>query len=92
MITLHATSTIEEQERILATFQAGRAMCKAALYTLLYAIATLLLALIHIVSAAINFTIGVLTCLYGVLCMARLLLVLVQELAANPLVSTMGGK
>jgi len=90
MMTLHATSTQEEQDRILATFQAGHAMCKAALFTLLYAIATFLLAIVHIFSAIINFAIGALTCLYGVLCMVRLLLVLLQELTKTPL-ATIGG-
>lgn len=92
MITLHATSTTQEQDRIYATFQAGHAMCKAALYTALYAIATFLLAIVHIFSAVINFTIGVLTCLHGVLCMLRLLLVLLQELTKTPLATVAEGR
>lgn len=86
MVTLHQqSSTDDELERILATFHASRAMCKAALLTLLYALATLLLALVHAATFVINLAIGVLMCAHAVVCMARLLLVLVQERAANPL-------
>ena len=91
MMTLHQSSTQEEQERIYATFQAGHAMCKAALYTALYAIVTFLLAVVHIFTFIINFTIGVLMCLHAVGCMLRLVLVLCQELTKTPL-STVGGR
>jgi hypothetical protein len=86
MITLHQTSSREEeQERILATFRAGNAMCKAALHTALYAIVTLLLAIIHIFTFVINFSIGALTIMHAICCMIRMLLVQCQELTANPL-------
>ena len=91
MMTLHSSTTQQEQDRILATFKAGHAMCKAALLTLLYAIATFLLSVIHIMTFIINFSIGVLTCLHAVVCMVRLLLVQCQELSANPL-NTIGGR
>lgn len=91
MITLHQSSTTDEQERIYAMFQAGHAMCKAALSTALYALATFLLAIIHLITFAINFTIGVLMCAHAVGCMARLLLVQCQELTKNPL-NTIGGR
>lgn len=91
MVTLHSSTTQQEQERILATFKAGHAMCKAALLTLLYAMVTFLLSIIHIATFLINFSIGVLTCLYAVVCMVRLLLVQCQELLENPL-NTIGGK
>lgn len=75
-------STAEELERILATFHYGQAMVKSALYTLLYAIISLVLVVVHILSSIINFAIGVLTIVYGLVCMARLLLTLCQEIAA----------
>lgn len=90
MMTLHSSSTTEEQERILATFKAGYAMYKVSLYTALYALATFPLALVHIFTFVLNFTIGVLMCLHAVGCMARLLLVLCQELTKMPL-NTVGG-
>jgi hypothetical protein len=91
MMSLYQQSTIEERERILATFKAGRALCLSALSTLLYAIATFLLVVVHILTFAINFTIGVLMILHAVGCMARLLLVQCQELTANQL-NTIGGR
>lgn len=85
MVTFYQTSTKEEQERILATFRAGHAMCQQALLTLLYALATLLLAVVHIFTFVVNFTIGVLMIAHAVGCMARLLLVQCQELTRTPL-------
>jgi hypothetical protein len=81
MMTLYQQSTIEERERILTTFRTGYAMCRSALFTLLYAIATFLLVIVHVLTFIINFAIGVLTLGYGLVCMARLLLVQLQELA-----------
>jgi Tfp pilus assembly pilus retraction ATPase PilT len=85
MMTLHATSTTQEQERILEVFHAGHAMCKAALCTALYALVTLLLAVVHVFTFVVNFAIGTLMIAHALGCMARLLLVLVQERTANPL-------
>jgi hypothetical protein len=50
-----------------------------------------LLAFMHIFTFVINFTIGVLMCLHALGCMARLLLVLCQELTKTPLI-TIGGR
>lgn len=85
MITLHSPTTTEEQERILELFHSGQTMCKAALSTALYALTTFLLAFVHIFTFVVNFSIGVLMILHALGCMARLLLVLCQERAANPL-------
>jgi len=85
MITLHQTSTLDEQERILELFHAGHAHCKAALLTALYALATLLLAIVHIFTFVVNFTIGVLMIAHALGCMLRLLLVQCQELTRTPL-------
>lgn len=91
MMSLYQQSTIEERERMLATFRAGRALCLSAISTLLYAIATFLLVVVHIFTFAINFTIGVLTIMYALVCMVRLLLIQLQELTANPL-NTVAGR
>jgi hypothetical protein len=85
MMTLHATSTTEEQERILELFHSGQMMCKTALSTALHALATFLLAFVHVFTFVVNFTIGVLMILHALGCMARLLLILCQERTANPL-------
>lgn len=85
MMTLHQSYSTDEQERILATFQAGSVMCKQALSTLLYALATLLLAIVHLFTFVVNFAIGVLMIAHAVGCMARLLLVQCQELTRTPL-------
>jgi hypothetical protein len=91
MMTLHQTATTDELERILATFHAASDMCKTALFTTLYALSTFLLDFMHIFTFVINFTIGVLMCLHALGCMARLLLVLCQELTKTPLI-TIGGR
>lgn len=90
MMSLYQQSTIEERERILATFKAGRALCLSALSTLLYAIATFLLAIIHTLTFAINLTIGVLTIMHALICMARLFLIQRQEATRTPLVCVAG--
>ena len=90
MMSLYQQSTIEERERMLATFRAGKALCLSALLTLLYAIATFLLAVVHIVTFMINFTIGILTIMHALFCMARLLLVQWQEATRTPLVCVAG--
>jgi hypothetical protein len=81
MIIPHSSRN-EELEHIKSIFLTGWGMVKAALWTLLYAIVTFLLVLVHIASFSINIVIGVLTMLWGIICMARLLLVQLQELAA----------
>ena len=85
MMSLYQQSTIEERERILATFKAGKALCRSALLTLLYSLIALLLVVIHLFSFVINFAIGVLMIMHAVGCMVRLLLVQCQELTANQL-------
>lgn len=90
MMTLYQQSTIEERERILATFKAGSTLCRSSLSTLFYAIATLLLAIIHIFTFAINVTIGVLTIMHALICMARLCLIQWQEATRTPLVAVAG--
>jgi hypothetical protein len=92
MMTLYQQSTIEERERILATFKAGSTLCRSALSTFLYAIATLLLTVMHIFTFIINFSIGVLTIMHAFVCMARLLLVQWQEATRTPLVTVAGGR
>lgn len=89
-MSLYQQSTIEERERILATFKSGRVLCLSALYTLLYAIATFLLFIVHTLTFVINFTIGVLTIMHALVCMARLLLVQWQEATRTPLVCVVG--
>lgn len=85
MMKLYQTYPQQEQERILATFKAGRAMCQAALITLIHALITFILVIIHIATFILNFSIGVLICMHAFVCMARLLLVQFQELTENPL-------
>jgi hypothetical protein len=92
MVTFYQVGTKEEQERIKATFQAGHAMCKASLLTALYAIATFLLVVIHIFTFIVHFSIGVLTILHALGCMARLGLVQAQEATRTPLVCVTGGR
>lgn len=82
MVIRQSINKDEELDRILTIFRSGSLMCKSALYTLLYAIATFLLVIVHIMTSLINFAIGVLTCMYGLVCMLRLLLTLCQEIAA----------
>jgi hypothetical protein len=90
MVTFYQQSTKEEQERILATIRSGHALCKAAVLTLLYAIITSLLVIVHVCTFIIHFAIGVLTIAYGLVCMARLLLVELQERVETPLVHVAG--
>lgn len=90
MIVPHSSRN-EELEQIKAVFRHGWGMVKAALWTLLYALITALLVLVHIASFSINVVIGVLTMVYGLVCMARLLLVQCQDLAASGPQSAMIG-
>lgn len=79
----HKTYPQQEQECILATFNAGYEKCKAALYTFLHALIMFLLVIIHIMTFVINFTIGVLVIFHAIVCMMRLLLVQLQALTEN---------
>jgi hypothetical protein len=90
MVTLHQTATDQELERILATFRAGHALCKQALFTALYALVTFLLVIVHVFTFVVNFTIGILMCLHALGCMARLVLVQLQEATRTPLVTVAG--
>jgi hypothetical protein len=89
-MVIYQSSAAEERERILATFRAGRALCKASLLTLLYAVVTFLLVVVHILTFIIHFSIGMLMMTHAFICLARLLLVQWQEATRTPLVCVAG--
>ena len=81
MVTHCSTDTQRELERIEATFRAGAAMCCSALFAALSAVLGIVLMIVSICMSIIDLSIGILTCLRGCLCMARLLLSLCKTVA-----------